>query len=153
MPATLRPKRIALSFRPLQRNSHRAQLKERHRQIAIIACYVAGEDGVDCSVSDRRFESFGETDPGMTALILGIRPDLLLIKQVDQVGALNGKLPPAGGSPGPSPRRRRNVFGAGADAGGPAAGHGLKSGIMHAAPCRRRRVEPGDDDICRKRLN
>jgi hypothetical protein len=37
-----------------------------------------------------------------TAPIPGIRPDLLLIRQVDRVSALNGRLPPAGGSPGPS---------------------------------------------------
>jgi hypothetical protein len=47
----------------------------------------------------------------MTALIPGIRPDLLLIKQVDQVGALN-RLALAGGLPGPSPHRRHDVFGA-----------------------------------------
>jgi hypothetical protein len=34
----------------------------------------------------------------LTALIPGVRPDLLLIKQVDQVRALNGRLPPAGRS-------------------------------------------------------
>jgi hypothetical protein len=36
--------------------------------------------------------SFGEADAGLTALIPGVRPDLLLIKQVDQVSALNGGL-------------------------------------------------------------
>jgi hypothetical protein len=50
-----------------------------------------------------RFESFHEVDANRTALIPGIRPDLLLIKQVDQVSALNDRLPPAGGSPGSSP--------------------------------------------------
>ena len=163
-----------------------------------------------------RFESFGEADADLPALNPGIRPVLLLIKQVDQVSALNGRLPPAGESPGPSPRRRHDVFGAGADARGPAGGHGLEKGVEahafhavhrhvaekgalpaaeaveghwrrnrhvgadHADPdavggfARRfavagedrgalavfvtvdelgRRVEPGDDDICRKRLN
>ena len=37
----------------------------------------------------------GEADSSRTALIPGIRPDLLLIKQVDQVRALNGRLLPA----------------------------------------------------------
>jgi hypothetical protein len=50
-----------------------------------------------------RFESFGEADANRTALIPRIRPDLLLIKQVDQVSALNGRLLPAGGSPKSSP--------------------------------------------------
>jgi hypothetical protein len=50
-----------------------------------------------------RFESFGAADADSTALVAGIRPVLLLIKQVDQVSALNGRLPPAGGSPGSSP--------------------------------------------------
>jgi hypothetical protein len=45
-----------------------------------------------------RFESLREADADLTALIPGIRPDLLLIKQVDQVSTLNGRLPPAGGS-------------------------------------------------------
>jgi hypothetical protein len=44
--------------------------------------------------------SFGEADVELTALIPGIRPDLLLIKQVDQGGALNGRLLPSGQSPG-----------------------------------------------------
>jgi hypothetical protein len=48
-----------------------------------------------------RFESFGEADADLTAAIPGIRPVLILIKQVDQVSALNGRLPPAGGSLGP----------------------------------------------------
>ena len=68
-----------------------------------------------------RFESFGEADADLAALNPGIRPDLLLIKQVDQVSALNGRLPPAGGAPGPSPHRRDDIFGAGADARGPGA--------------------------------
>ena len=40
--------------------------------------------------------SFGDTEADVTALIPGIRPVLLLIKQVDQVSALNGRLRPAG---------------------------------------------------------
>jgi hypothetical protein len=43
--------------------------------------------------------SSDEANAELTALIPGIRPVLLLIKQVDQGGALNGRLPPAGGSP------------------------------------------------------
>jgi hypothetical protein len=43
--------------------------------------------------------SFDEADAELTALITGIRPVLLLIKQVDQGGALNGRLLSAGGSP------------------------------------------------------
>jgi hypothetical protein len=44
-----------------------------------------------------RFESFGEVDADLAALNPGTQPVLLLIKQVDQVGALNGRLPPATG--------------------------------------------------------
>jgi len=44
-----------------------------------------------------RPESFGEADAELAAPTPGIRPDLLLIKQVDQAGALNGRLPPGGG--------------------------------------------------------
>jgi hypothetical protein len=44
------------------------------------------------------FESFGEADADLTALIPGIRPDLLLLKQVDQASVLNVWLPPASGS-------------------------------------------------------
>jgi hypothetical protein len=51
-------------------------------------------------------QAFGEAVAGQTALIPGIRPDLLLIKQVDQVSALNGRLPPAGGPPGASAHHR-----------------------------------------------
>jgi hypothetical protein len=67
-----------------------------------------------------RFESFGEAYAELTALIPGIRPDLLLIKQVDQDEAFNGRLSPAGWLPGPSSHCRHEVFGAGADAVGPA---------------------------------
>src|SRR5438477_9208020 len=75
--------------------------------------------------------SFGEAhaDLTATALIPGNRPDLLLIKQVDQAGALNGTLSSAGQSPGPSPHCRHHVFGAGADAGGPAGGDGLEARV------------------------
>jgi hypothetical protein len=66
-----------------------------------------------------RFESFGEAGADLTALIPGIRPVLLLIKQDDQVSALNGRLLSAGGSPGPSSPRRHDVFDAGAHACGP----------------------------------
>jgi hypothetical protein len=68
-----------------------------------------------------RFESFSEAEADLAALNPGIRPVLILIKQVDQVSAFNGRLPPAGGSLGPSPHRRHDVFGAGADAHGPAS--------------------------------
>jgi hypothetical protein len=51
---------------------------------------------VQRNVTARRV-SFGEADDKLTALIPGSGPDLLLIKQVDQVSALNGRLPPAGG--------------------------------------------------------
>jgi hypothetical protein len=50
-----------------------------------------------------RFASFGEADADLTALIPGIRPVLLLIKQVDQVSELNVRLSTAGGLPGSSP--------------------------------------------------
>jgi hypothetical protein len=70
-----------------------------------------------------RLASFGEANAEPGALIPGSRPDLLLIKQVDQVYELNGRLLPAGGSPGSSPHCRHHVFGAGSDAGGPACRH------------------------------
>jgi len=40
--------------------------------------------------------SLGEADANLTALAAGIRPDLFLKKQVDQVSALNDKLSPVG---------------------------------------------------------
>jgi hypothetical protein len=46
-----------------------------------------------------RSASFGGTDAELTALIPGIQPVLLLIKQVDQGGRLNGRLPLAYGPP------------------------------------------------------
>src|SRR5260370_28381229 len=73
-------------------------------------------------------ESSGDANAELVALIPRIRPDLLLIKQVDQGGALNGRLPTAGGSPGPSPHYRHDGFGARADAGGPARGYGFDAG-------------------------
>src|SRR5690348_7511564 len=92
---------------------------------------------VSCMRSDRgvqfnvtvRPATFAGADAGLPALIPGIRPDLLLIKQVDQVSALNGRLPVAGRPPEPSPHCRHDVFGAGADAGGPARGYGFEAGV------------------------
>jgi hypothetical protein len=48
--------------------------------------------------AQRDSEVFDEADADLTAPIPGIRPDLLLIKQVDQVSPPNGRLLPAGGS-------------------------------------------------------
>jgi hypothetical protein len=86
---------------------NRPHRPERTAEIATIAWYVAGESGrLDAAHVTARLASFGEANADPGALIPGIRPDLLLIKQVDQVGELNGRLPPAGGSPGPSPHFR-----------------------------------------------
>ena len=65
----------------------------------------ANRSGVQRNVMARP-ASFDEAAAELTALIPGIRPDLLLIKQVDQVSALNDRLPPAGGPPGPSAHHR-----------------------------------------------
>jgi len=59
------------------------------------------------------------------------------IKRVDQGETLNVRLSPVGRSPGPSPHRRQDVFGAAADAGGPARGHPLQARVKAhpSEPC------------------
>ena len=64
-------------------------------KFATVARYVAGRacGGVQRNVRTGP-ASLGEADLNRSAPIPGIRPDLLLIKQVDQVSALNGRLSP-----------------------------------------------------------
>src|SRR5882757_9731549 len=84
--------------------------------------------GVASSVTTNTV-SFGEAHSGLTAIIPRVRPVLLLKKQADQVRYFNVRLSYVGRPPGPSPHRRHDVFGAGADAGGPAGGHRLEAGV------------------------
>jgi hypothetical protein len=59
--------------------------------------------------------NLGEADANLTALVPGIRPDLFLKKQIDQVGVLNDKLSPAGLSSGSSAHYRQGPSGSAVD--------------------------------------
>src|SRR5712691_3202288 len=84
--------------------------------------------GVESSVTTNPV-SFGEAHSGLTAIIPRVRPVLLLNKQADQVSDFNVRLSYVGRPAGPSPHRRHDVFGAGADAGRPAGGHRLAARV------------------------
>ena len=70
------------------------RFKKRHRSTChnrMVRCR-RNRKWVQRNLKARRV-SFGKPDGKLTALNPGIRPDLLLIKQVDQVRVLNDRLP------------------------------------------------------------
>src|SRR5580704_18804581 len=73
--------------------------------------------------------SLVEADSSLATIIPGSRPDLVLIKQVDQAQSAQCRVVSPQPVSGVSPHCRHDVFGAGADAGGPAGGYGFEAGV------------------------
>jgi len=99
-------------------------------KIAVIARYVVRRY---CTMDPAHVIARHIGDTNFSTTIPGIRPDLLLKKQADQDVFAQWQVV-AGQPTRISPHRRHDVFGAGADAGGPAGGHRFEAGVeAHAS--------------------